>query len=181
MNKKKGIKGEKDQIIYGRCKIVAEIIKRIKDIYMDGNENQKAFIETIIGAAIWYIPKPNNYWTGYISIEAIKSFLIKTKEKPKLSEEHDIPRKFAAKELLESNEILTAEYVEKQYLKKFCKLHYITPEENKKVIKFQKTNVYNGSKKAYKKANIELIKINTEQLKQIKQKNEKIIKELLKK
>jgi hypothetical protein len=170
-------KDERNTIISGRCKVLAEMINNLKIIYRNGNENQRAFVETIIGAAIWYIPKPKNFWTGKMSANAIKSFLNKTKQK--LSEEHDIPRKFAAKELLEKNEILTTEYVEKQYLEKYCKLHYITPEENKKAIKFQKTKIYQNSNEVYKQANIKLIKVTEEQLRQIKQGNEKVIKLLL--
>jgi len=181
MDKEKDTKVGKNQIISGRCEILTEIINSLKDIYIKGNENQKAFIETIIGVAIWYIPKPKNFWTGYISIEAIKSFLDKTNKKPTLSEEHNIPRKSATEKLLMAKGELTAEYVEKQYLSKFCKLHYVTSEKNKRAIKFQKTGVYKNSKKVYKETNIELIKINTEQLKQIKQRNEKIIIELLNK
>ena len=168
-------------IIYGRCKVLAEMLNNLKEIYKNGNENQKAFIETIIGAAIWYIPKPKNFWTGKISVEAIKMFQNKDIEKPKLSEEHDIPRKFAAKELLETNIFLSAEYVEKQFTEKYCKINYITQEENKKAIKYQRTDVYHNSEEVYKKANINLIQIDIEQLKQIKQRNENIIKSMLKK
>jgi len=167
-----------NQIIYGRCKVLTEILNSSKNIYKCGNENQKAFIETIIGAAIWYIPKPKNYWTGKISIEAIKSFLQKN-EKQKLSEEHDIPRKVAAKTLLDTDDELTVEYVEKQYIEKFCKLHYITPEENKRAIKYQKTNVYQSSEEVYKNANIELVEIKAEQLKQIKLGNVELIKNII--
>jgi hypothetical protein len=179
MEKTKKGKLEKNTVIKGRCKILAEIINSLKDIYKDSNENQKAFVETIIGAAIWYIPKPKESWTGKISIEAIKSFLNKNNKNPKLSEEHDIPRKIAAKELLETDKFLTSEYVEKKYLSRYCKLHYITPEENKKAIKFQKTDVYRNSNEVYKMANIKLIKINIEILKQIKKGNTKTIQELL--
>jgi hypothetical protein len=175
---KKMKQDERNTIISGRCKVLAEMINNLRDIYRNGNENQRAFLETIIGAAIWYIPKPKIFWTGKISVNAIKSFLKKTKQK--LSEEHAIPRKFAAKELLEKDEILTTEYVEKQYLEKYCKLHYITPEENKKAIKFQKTKIYKNSNEVYKKANIKLIKVTEEQLKKIKQGNEEVIKLLLK-
>jgi len=169
----------KSQIIYGRCKVLAEIVNNLKVLYRNEDENQKAFIETIIGAAIWYIPKPDNCWTGNISIETIKRFLNNKDGKIKISEEHNIPRKFAAKELLETDHLLTAEYVEKEYLGKYSKLHYITPEENRRAIKFQKTNVYKNSKEVYKKANIELVKITNEQLKQIKQGNEEIIKRII--
>jgi hypothetical protein len=165
--------------IEGRCEILAEMINNIKVIYKTANENQKAFMQTIIGAAIWYMPKPRIYWTGKISVEAIKSFLPQNTEIPKLSEEHDIPRKIAAKQLLEKEDILTPEYMKKEFLRKYCKIHYITPNENKKAIKFQRTNIYQESKKVYKNANIKLIKISDEQLKQIKERNEEIINTIL--
>jgi hypothetical protein len=167
----------KTEVIKDRCKIIAEIVNKLRETYKDSNENQKAFIETIIGAAIWYMPKPKDYWSGYISVKAINGF--KGKNKSKLSEEHIIPRKVAAKELLEADKLLTTENVEEKYLSEYCKLHYITPEENKKAIKYQKTNVYTNSYEVYKQAGINLKKINSEILKQLKDGNIEIIDKLL--
>jgi hypothetical protein len=170
---------KKDDVIKGRCSIVAEIVNALKDIYKKSNDNQKAFIKTIIGAAIWYIPKPQNYWTRKISFNAIEGF---RKNKFKPSEEHRIPRKIAAKKLLEMDELLTAEYVEDKYISEYCKLHYITSEENKQVIKYQKENIFdeNNPDEVYEKANIKLIEINYTILKQLKEGNIEIINEIIK-
>jgi len=166
----------KINVIKGRCLILAEIINAIKKIYISSNDNQRAFIETIIGAAIWYIPKPENFWSGMISLKALEEF--RNNGKFKFSEEHIIPRKYAARELLASDIELTLDYVENKYKLEYCKLHYITPKENKDVIKFQK-NYDGNSDKIYKNAGIKLIKINKEKLKLIKERNIEIINEII--
>jgi hypothetical protein len=58
-----------------RCQALADVLKAIGGIYRkpDISENQKHFIETMIGAALWYLPVVDECWTGRISIEAIKS------------------------------------------------------------------------------------------------------------
>jgi hypothetical protein len=171
---------KKIDVIKDRCKTIAEIINNIREIYRNSNENQKSFIKTIIGASIWYLPKPKDYWSGYISEKAIIQY--KEKRKSKISEEHVIPRKIAAKKLLEIDKLLTAEYVEEIYLKKYCKLHYITPEENKKAIKYQKENVYDEDNpdEVYINAGIKLIKIDEQILKKIKECNIEVIDKILK-
>jgi hypothetical protein len=167
---------DKMAVIKDRCAIIAEIINKIKDTYLNSNENQKAFIQTIIGAAIFYIPKPQNYWSGYISAEAIKGFRDIKRFIP--SQEHNTPRKDAAKELLEMNKGLTTDIVEEKYTEKYCKLHYLTLKENKIVIKHQKK--CNGNyEKAYNEAGIKLILINKNILKQLRERNIEVIEELL--
>ena len=44
--------------IRSRCRVLAKTILSIQDVYFKADIDQKAFIETMIGAAIWYIPKP---------------------------------------------------------------------------------------------------------------------------
>ena len=68
-------------VIKSRSNVLTRIINNIKEIYYGSDENQKAFIQTIIGAAIWYIPKPKNCWTGMISTELIKNFFSTDKKK----------------------------------------------------------------------------------------------------
>jgi hypothetical protein len=81
--------------------------------------------------------------------------------------------------LIESNILLTDEYVKEKYLNEYSKIHYITPKENKKVMKFQKTKEnFLDYDQAYNKAGIKLIKINSEILKHLKSGNTEIIKDL---
>jgi len=161
----------KIDVIKSRCNVLANIINSIKEIYYSSDKNQKAFIQTIIGAAIWYIPKPKDCWTGMISKKLIKNFFSIDGKKIKISEEHVIPRKYAAKELLEEKQVLTPEYVEEKYKKEYGILNYITSGENKKVIKYQKTSEYNKNylNEPYEKAEIYLIEINTIILKELKE------------
>jgi hypothetical protein len=91
----------REEKISSHCDVLAESIASIRHVYERAEKQQKAFIETMVGAAIWYIPKPRNAWTGFVSIEAIKSFHPSSNiAEPKFSEEHVYPRKVAARLLL---------------------------------------------------------------------------------
>ncbi len=84
-----------------RCSVLRKIIINVSEIYNDTNTNddQKRFIETIIGAAIWYLPNDRDLWTGKVSEKALK--LINQGTAPsKLTREHEFPRKIAANEVL---------------------------------------------------------------------------------
>ena len=39
----------------------------------DCNENHRQLLETMIGAAILYLPHGKEFWTGGISVEALKN------------------------------------------------------------------------------------------------------------
>ena len=160
-----------------KCYIISEIVNKMRDIYNKSNIKQKAFLETIIGAALWYLPKPSNYWSGFISIDLIKGF--SSNKNTKISEEHIIPRKISAKELLKIDIPLTAEYINEKYLSKYCKIHYLTQDENKRARKYQKDNVYTNSDDVYKKAEIVLIEINENILRKVKEGNIEVINKIL--
>ena len=82
--------------------------------------------------------------------------------------------------MLEEKQVLKPEYVEEKYLTEYSKLHYITSDENKKVIKYQKTSEYNKNylDEPYEKAEIYLIEINTIILKELKERKIKSNDEL---
>jgi hypothetical protein len=48
-----------------RCDILADIVESVGPIYrsVTTTEDQKRFIEIMIGAALWYLPVPNECWT----------------------------------------------------------------------------------------------------------------------
>lgn len=95
--------------IESRCHVLSKAILAIKPIHHDANDEQKAFLETMIGAAIWYIPKPSNAWTGFMSVALLESFHPESgNTKPRISEEHVYPRKFAARILLEDSKLTTS-------------------------------------------------------------------------
>lgn len=163
-----------------RCEILAKTITSIKNVWRRATRNQKQFIETIIGAAIWYLPKNSKeFWTGYISINALKNHLSKKEAKPKLTEDHIIPRKVAAERLLKLK-IINTEIIIKRYKEEYGKFNLITPEENRKLMPFQQRGKYKGWKNAYQKAHIQLIKnVSIGDLNKIKNRDHETIKKLL--
>lgn len=151
-----------------RCKVLEKIIESISKIYLDKEttEEQKAFVETIIGAAIWYLPQTLKYWTGKISMDAKES--LNQNKKARLTKEHQYPRKLAAKELLtkKSSNIPIMQLYETTY----AQFNIVTPRENKKISKYQRAGVFIDTASAYKAAGIELLEISAKELSQLRRK-----------
>ena len=169
----------REEKIASHCNALAEVIISIRDVYCKAEKPQKAFIETMVGAAIWYIPKPKNAWTGFISFETLKAFHPNSSiGNPKFSEEHVYPRKVAARLLLESLS-LDGDRLLDLFTNKYGRLHYITPDENKAVIRFQKDSVFTEPESAYKSAGIELINVAVADLKTIKKRDARTIEAYL--
>jgi hypothetical protein len=93
---------DRDEKILLHCATLAKVVLAVRPAYVESAEAQRALIETMIGAAIWYTPKPLDAWTGMISEAALRSFHPASDVvRPRVSEEHVYPRKVAAKQLLE--------------------------------------------------------------------------------
>ena len=100
-----------------QCEVVASLITVMRPVYESASPRQRALLETILGAAIWYIPKPVRAWTGQISRGALQAFHPDSGNgRPRLSEEHVYPRKVAARLLL-SDMSLTGESMANQFEK----------------------------------------------------------------
>ena len=170
---------DREEKIIKHCNALAEVIISSRDIYNKSEKQQQAFIETMVGAAIWYIPKPTNAWTGFVSAQALKAFHPESKVlKPKLSEEHVYPRKVAARLLFE-NKNLDGKLLYQLFNDQFGRLHYITPDENKAVIQFQKDAIFKLPEEAYKLAKIELLKVESSDLKKIKKRDAQTIEKYI--
>lgn len=163
----------REKNINARCDVLIKVIRSIRPTYLKASMYQRGLIETMIGAAIWYIPKPYSAWTGKISLAAVESFYPSPKNKPRLSEEHIFPRKAAARKLLTRTP--NPSLFRKLYREQYGKLHYVTPSENKILVRFQKADIFKSGKDTYKIAGIKLIKISAEELGQIKKRNKAII------
>jgi hypothetical protein len=158
-----------------QCAVLADIVISIRPVYSAATTEQRALIETMIGAAIWYIPKPPDAWTGYVSLGALKAFHPDSGiENPKFSEEHVYPRKVAARMLLEDG-ALNGATMATIFSEKYGRLHYITSDENKAVQPHQRANVFELPEAAYAKAAIALVKIAPEDLRQIKKRDRSTI------
>ena len=62
-----------NQKVKNKCEALLNLIIGIQPFYHKSNDEKKRFIETTIGAAIFYLPKKNSVlFTGKISKEAKK-------------------------------------------------------------------------------------------------------------
>ncbi len=168
-------KQKREQILDEKCSVLADTIAAIRPVYEKATPRQKALLETVIGAALWYIPKPASAWTGCISLGALKSFHPDSgMTKPTCSEEHVYPRKVTARALL-NDQSLTAASLSVDYRKKYGRLHFITKEENKSVQPHQRIAVFSTPELAYEKAGIILITLTDSELTKVKKRNREII------
>ena len=154
-----------------RCSILEDLIISTAEIYNKEitTNDQKALLETIIGAAIWYLPSGQELWTGKISVNALEH-IKQGKPKSQLTKEHKYPRKQAGKQLL------TTKYKEFQagtirllnlYLYEYGKFNYVLKTENKQLVEYQKDASFIDEETAYRTAKIELICITTDELNEL--------------
>lgn len=101
-------------------------------IYRDLEESkERTFLETIIGAAIFYLPnRVNKHFSGYISIEAIKSYL----NSGKMVKDHMMPRRYSAARVLNSEYSL--ENFVTDFHNQFASFMYVTSQENKRLVNY---------------------------------------------
>jgi hypothetical protein len=139
--------------VTNKCSALLNLILGIREFYKQTNYDNKKFIETTIGAAIWYLPKNNEIlFTGKISKEAIL--------KGEKSEDHLYPRKIAASKLLIhkwEDEVDPVKTLSNLFMTKYGRYNYVSKSENKRLIKFQKSEVFETPQKAYDDAGIELV------------------------
>lgn len=119
------------------CRIDAlwRMVKEIRTVYCDAEADDKAFIETVIGAALFYLPHPvNECFNGYCSFDALRNAL---KDK-RIVKEHLFPRKRAGKDVLENN--YNRELFYNKVKDEYRTFMYLTSEENKATINYEGTH-----------------------------------------
>jgi hypothetical protein len=162
---------QRDEKLVEQCAVVAALIVAMRPVYLSASPRQRALLETIIGAAIWYIPKPTGAWTGRISVGALRAFHPESGvAKPRLSEEHVYPRKVAARLLLE-DQSLNGSTLANLFREKYGRVHLITSEENKVVQPFQRVGVFTSPDDAYIKARISFVELPVDELRQVKRRD----------
>ena len=156
-----------------RADVVARTVMSQQDFYRSDqcSPNQRQLLETMVGAAIWYFPQSDELWTGMISVDALKAFVGSADPKGvKLTKDHHYPRKVAASELLALDWSLIdspANEVLQRYLDRYGRFNYVLPEENKRLVKYQKTHSFVSPEQSYASAGIELIQLSLPLLKEI--------------
>lgn len=167
-------KENREAKVDGRCDALAAVLESLRPIYKVATLDQQDLIETMIGAAIWYIPKPNGWWTGMVSKAAIQSFHPDRNGRPKMSEEHVYPRKLTARQLL-LDFTVDGVALRKLYREKYCKIHFITPAENKVLVQHQRAKTFITPDEAYIRAGVELVYVTPDDLKSIKKRNKEVV------
>ncbi len=142
-----------------KCIILRRIIINLSEIYRDENtnEDQEGFIETMIGAAIFYLSQWNwIFFTGKISEEARKLFK-DGKPVRELTPEHEFPRKLAGKKLLTTATELDNLRKFESRLLEYGRWNLVTPSENNKLRKFQTEKQFVSPEDSYSRAGIKLV------------------------
>ncbi|MPL79819.1 hypothetical protein SDC9_25705 [bioreactor metagenome] len=118
---------DKEETIKNKCQVIADIVNSLHDNYEKKyiGTKQEHFLETVIGAAIFYIYNLNNdrWCNGKIIVSE------EAKNQKKFCADHIIPRKYAASLLLKEKNLTRDKVYD--YLKDiFCKVLYLTKSEN---------------------------------------------------
>lgn len=116
--------------------VLKKVLQCSKSIYKDLTDPiEIAFLETIIGAAIFYLPnRVNEHFSGFISIEAIKNYL----KTGKLVKDHILPRRRSASIALNSE--FNLDNIEDVFHNQFASFMYVTSQENKKLVNYNDAN-----------------------------------------
>ena len=158
-----------------QCEVMASLIAAIRPVYSNANLTQRALLETIIGAGLWYVPKASNAWTGMVSVGALRAFHPDSgNNSPRLSEEHVYPRKVAARQLLEDLS-LTNETMTRLFQERYGRVHLITSEENKAVQRHQRVGVFTTPEGAYELAGIVFVELSLDELRMGKKRHRETI------
>jgi hypothetical protein len=122
---------QKSSILPDKVKSLVNLLGAVRDVYSSQDETGKNFIETVIGASIFYLPHPvNECFNGYCSIKALNE---KIKNK-RIVREHITPRKYAAREILDAGYMLNN--FPSDFSERFRRFMYLTSEENKKTVNY---------------------------------------------
>jgi hypothetical protein len=113
--------------------VLKKLLRCSQTIYKDLIDlKEKAFLETIIGAAIFYLPnRVNEHFSGYISLEAIKSHL----NSGKMVKDHMMPRRYSAASVL--NPEYSLDNLIADFHNQFASFMYVTSQENKRLVNYE--------------------------------------------
>jgi hypothetical protein len=168
-----------------RCDVLVGIIEGASLQYARLSRGQKDYLETIIGAAVFYLPTPIELWTGKVSVGLLKSYhpdsgVTKPKQPTK---DHEYPRKIAAAELL--SKVRWHELTDKttrlmtEYRTRFGRYHYMTSKENHTLKWLLKNDGFTTPQDGYDKAKIVLVAVSREEWLAIKKRDRTVIERCL--
>ena len=134
-----------------KFKIFYQTVLQLAPLYREASAPQKQFLETTMGAAIFYLPTiKDDHFTGMISEEA--------KQTGQYVQEHLYPRKWVAQQLLLNPPLSEAECIWDMN-HKYLTYNITTKAENRKLVPHQKVGVFVSPEVSYELAGITLVSI----------------------
>jgi len=122
---------EQSDVLPEKVRCLTTLLEPVRNVYAASNDAEKNFIETIIGASIFYLPHPvNECFSGYCSLRALNEKIAGRR----IVKEHIIPRKFAARQVLSEGYGLNGFF--QDFTNRFRRFMYLTPEENKMTVNY---------------------------------------------
>ncbi len=120
------------------------LLNHCRALYLGMNSDlDESFIETVLGAGLFYLPFGNKYFYGYISFEALLNSI---RGGTKGVKDHILPRKQAAKSLLSLNTSeWTVEEFENWYMENM-QFMFVTSAENRRLVNYYESHdTYNDA------------------------------------
>jgi len=158
----------KEKNLKEKTEILSEVISLTASMYDRKGLTplQKAFLETLIGAGIWYLPKDRNIlFSGKISKMALAQLQTDPKN-TKLVEEHGkYPRKV-------SGRALYTEYLEEIRKDGNRLIELYLKIENTRLSRFQRADKFIDEEIAYRLAGIEMVAITLEEVNRLLRRKE---------
>ena len=152
-----------DQII--KLKTYFEILGHMKPLYEKLDKDlARSFVTTLMGAGLFYLPHGVKFWNGQFSFQG---FLNKVYGRSRQVKDHILPRKKAAKRLLDGN--LSFEDFAALYSNEMAPYMYVTPSENNALINYMDT--YPSYQSALQDMNIDVFPPNGQEFKSHKEAN----------
>ncbi len=150
----------RDEKLTQRCEVLAEVVLALRRVYQgekDVSDTQKHLLQTIIGAAIWYLPACDGLFSGWISANALEEWKKNGKRVATLTKEHRYPRKHAGADLLKAKgSELSGKEILDRYKRRWGRYNFVTKKENRSLVPFQRKSM--SAKRCYRAANIVLEK-----------------------
>lgn len=153
-----------------KAQVLSQLIHLTSELYNNATPAQKGLLETLIGAGIWYLPSDRKIlYSGKIS----KAAYVRLMSDPstKLCEEHGHPRKVAGRALYRDydNQLdPNGDKLVALYIELYGKFNYVLKEENGKLSKHQRAEVFVDEVTAYQNAGIELVSVTYDEIEKLR-------------
>jgi hypothetical protein len=102
--------------------------------YAKASAEEQSYLETVVGAAVFYLPQSVDHFGGSISLACLQGCL----EDERRVKDHVYPRKRAGRHLLTTS--FTATELHDLYHGELARFMYLTPSENSRMVNFYESH-----------------------------------------